>query len=79
MARTSHYTDNRDQILTSVQKAAEAHGKPPSVRDLAEELGVGVATVHSYLKKMAEEGLIEWRAGRHRSLHLLPLGIQELP
>lgn len=78
MARVSHYVDNREKILTSVHNAATAHGKPPSVRDLAEEIDVGVATMHDYLKKLAEEGMVEWRKGRHRSLHLTPEGIQLL-
>lgn len=78
MARASRYQDNRDQILTSIQTAAAAHGKPPSVRDLAESLGVGVATMHSYLQKLSEEEMVEWRAGRHRSLALTPKAIQEL-
>lgn len=78
MARASRYADSRDEILKSVHEAATAHGKPPSVRDLAERMDVGVATMHSYLQKLSEEGMVEWRPGRHRSLHLTPAGIQEL-
>lgn len=78
MARASQYAENRDKILKSVNDAAVEHGKAPSVRDLAESYGVGVATMHSYLEKLAEEGMVEWRQGRHRSLRLTPLGIQEL-
>lgn len=78
MARASRFEDSRDQILTSIQNAATAHGKPPSVRALADQLEVGVATMHDYLKKLAEEDLVEWRKGKHRSLHLTPKGIQAL-
>lgn len=78
MARASRFEDSKDKILTSVHSAAIAHGKPPSVRALADELGVGVATMHDYLTKLAEEELIEWRKGKHRTLHLTPKGIQAL-
>ena len=78
MARASQYADNREKILLSVHEAAQKHSKPPSVRDLADSLGVGVATMHSYLKQLAEEGMIEWRQGRHRTLHLTPEGSREL-
>ena len=78
MARASRYDDTRDDILKSVNAAATAHGKPPSVRDLADQFEVGVATMHSYLQKLSEEGMVEWRPGRHRSLHLTQQGIREL-
>ncbi len=78
MARASQYGDTRDKILDSVHKTALAHGKPPSVRNLAEEFDVGVATMHDYLKKLADEGMVEWRPGRHRSLHLTDLALREL-
>jgi len=78
MARASRYPDSREEILRSLNDVALAHGKPPSVRDLATKFQVGVATMHSYLEKLAEEGMVEWRPGRHRSLHLTPAGIQEL-
>ena len=78
MARASQYTQNREKILRSVADAAHSHGRSPSVRQLAEQVGVGVATMHSYLQKLSEEGLIEWRPGRHRSIHLTPQGSQEL-
>lgn len=78
MARASLYAAQRDQILRSIQSSMRSHAKPPSVRELAEDCGVGVATMHSYLKRLAEEGVVEWRQGRHRSLRLTPKGSLEL-
>ncbi len=78
MARASQYKGTRDKILVAVHEAETSHGKPPSVRDLADQFDVGVATMHSYLQKLAEEGMVEWRKGRHRSLHLTDSGIREL-
>lgn len=78
MARVSRFEDSRDEILTSIQSAAIAHGKPPSVRNLAEKLEVGVATMHSYLQLLADEELIEWHKGRHRTLHITSKGMQAL-
>lgn len=77
MARTSRYARTRDEILESLRKAEAAHSQPPTVRDLAEANSVGVATMHSYLQKLAEEGMVEWRQGRHRSLRLTQLAIRE--
>lgn len=78
MARASLYDAHRDKVLRRIDHSMKAHAKPPSVRELAEECEVGVATMHSYLQKMAEEGVVEWRQGRHRSLRLTPEGSLEL-
>lgn len=76
MARPSQYTQHRDDVLALIDAAAARHTSPPTVRALAEELGVGVATMHSYLGKMAEEGLVEWQPRSHRSIRLTLLGSQ---
>jgi DNA-binding transcriptional regulator YhcF (GntR family) len=78
MARVSLYGAHREDILRCIHQSMLAHSKAPSVRELAEKCEVGVATMHAYLKMMAEEGVLEWRQGRHRSLRLTPLGIREL-
>lgn len=74
MARASRYKTEKIRILGLVDAAAQAHGRSPSVRDLAMAADVGVATMHSYLHKLAAEGLIEWAPGRHRSLRLTAAG-----
>ena len=78
MARVSKYPDKRDEVLRTIASTALQHGKPPSIRDLAEDHDVGVATMHSYLIKLAKEGLIEWRRGKHRSLRCTEQGFQKL-
>ncbi len=78
MARVSLYDGHREQILRSIDSSQAKHTKPPSIRELAGACGVGVATMHAYLHKMAEEGVLEWRTGRHRSLRLTPEGSLEL-
>ena len=78
VGRKSHYGEHRIPVLRLIDDAARRHAKPPSVRELAESIGVGVATVHLYLSRLAEEGLVEWRQGSHRSLRCTPQGSQLL-
>jgi DNA-binding transcriptional regulator YhcF (GntR family) len=78
MVRASKFEDSREQILATLNQSQLQHGKPPAVRDLAVQFEVGVATMHSYLQKLAKEGMVEWRPGRHRTLHLTPAGLREL-
>ena len=76
MARASKYEDVKRDILAEIAASADAHGKAPSVRDLAEAHQVSVSTMHSFLSKLQGEGMIEWKSGRHRSLRLTPQGFQ---
>lgn len=72
MVRASRYAEHRDGVLDEIASAQRRHAKPPSVRELAETFGVGVATMHHYLTLLADEGEVEWSPGRHRSLTLAP-------
>jgi Mn-dependent DtxR family transcriptional regulator len=45
---------------------------------MADELEVGVATTHSYLELLHEEGMIEWIPRQHRSIRCTQKGIQRL-
>lgn len=72
MARASRYEDSRDDLLALVERGSR--GKSPTVRDLADQCEVGVATMHSYLTRLSEEGLITWRPGKHRSLRVTEAG-----
>lgn len=74
MPRKSRFDMSRPMVLGVIQSKMISHGQPPSVRELASYAGVGVATMHDYLIQLREEGLVEWEAGRHRSLRCTPAG-----
>lgn len=76
MARSSQYGDVKIDVLAEIRRAAESHAKPPSVRTLATKFNVSVSTMHSYLSKLADEGMVEWSPGRHRTMRLTPTGSQ---
>jgi DNA-binding IclR family transcriptional regulator len=70
MGRASKYDQHRTDILSALAEAEASHARPPTVRSLADGCGVGVATMHSYLTKLSEEGVVEWKPKSHRSLRL---------
>lgn len=70
MGRASKYAEHKDSILEALAAAEASHARPPTVRALADSCHVGVATMHSYLIKLSEEGLVEWQSKSHRSLRL---------
>ena len=53
------------EIENCIDKYKELHaGASPSVREIADEVGVNYSTVSRYLKQMKEEGLIEYDGHR---------------
>lgn len=70
MGRASQYEAHRNRIISMISESSVSHGRPPTVRDLAEACGVGVATIHSYLQRLSEEGVVEWSPKSHRTLRV---------
>ncbi len=53
-------TESIDRIISFVNDFYRDNGHSPSVRQLASGTGLGVSTVHRYLKTMTERGLIDY-------------------
>lgn len=74
MGRKSLYEARRVDVLVAISALFKENYRTPSVREISERTGISVATLHSYLERLAEEELILWRQKRHRSLQLTPEG-----
>lgn len=70
MGRQSKFEHHKDAVLRAIEDLTRKEGKSPSMRQIAVETGVSVATLHAYLKKLRAQGLIEWIEGKHRSLRV---------
>jgi len=70
VGRRSQYPEKREEIVRAISGLLAANHRTPSVREVADEVDLSIATLHSYLGKLNEEGLIEWRTRRHRSIML---------
>lgn len=80
MARQSLYLIRRDAILEAIEKLSAAHGgRSPSLREISDLADVSVASLHAYLSKMRQEGLIEWEPKSHRSLKIVSMNPRLLP
>ena len=78
MARRTQYGEQKVAVLAEISERVRRHSKVPTVRELADRFAISAATMHSWLTRLAEEGLVEWTPGRHRSLRCTPRGIQLL-
>lgn len=64
--------DKQQKILDFVNRQVAEKGYPPSVREICRAVGFkSTSTVHAYIKKLEEEGLIEKDATKPRALRIL--------
>ena len=41
---------------------------PPSVREIADEIGLGVSATHAHLEALRRDGMIDWEPGLARTI-----------
>lgn len=65
-------TRRQKEILTFVQRHSEAHGYPPSVREIGQALGLtSSSTVHSHLTALERKGYLRRDPSKPRALEIL--------
>lgn len=64
-------TKSPDRTLDVIRGFLDARGYPPSVRELAETLGVSVSTAHSRLVALRYAGKVEVVPGQARALRIV--------
>lgn len=75
--------EKEEAVLNYLIKNISENGYAPSVRDIANDLGIkSTSSVHSYLHKLEKEGYIEQEQGKRRTLRLCTpysLGVGKIP
>ncbi len=68
--RASQYNEKEKEIFDYISKTLREEGYSPSVRDIQTAVGIkSTSTVHAYLNRLAEKGLIKKETGKSRTLH----------
>lgn len=67
----STLTPRQDEILRYLRYHVREYGFPPSVREVAERMGMPVSTVHYQLNWLAEKGFIIRRPTLSRGITLV--------
>lgn len=62
----------RDVILDRIAAHVSEFGWPPTVRELANEVGLNISTVHAHLRRLAYEGRIVRDERKPRALRVIP-------
>lgn len=58
--------DRQKQILSAINDYIKEHGYPPTIREIARNVGLAPSSVHVHLKKLQELGYIEKMAAGPR-------------
>ena len=61
-------TDQQHRVLTAIQDQIRRQGYPPTVRELAQHLGVAVGTVQAHLRALERKGALKRRPFQARGL-----------
>src|SRR3990167_3815622 len=71
----------QEQILDYIRQYIQITGSAPTLKEIAEAIGVSsLATVHEHLTTMEEKNLIKRRGGRRRTIEIVDeenLGFKE--
>lgn len=77
---TRHDAERRQRILDCIARRVEERGYPPSVREIADAVGLAsTSAVHHHLIALERDGLLERGTHSSRALRLTPLGAARPP
>lgn len=69
--RTSKYNEREAEIFDYINDTIRTEGYSPTVRDIKNALGIkSTSTVHAYLRRLEEKGMISKEDGKSRTLHI---------
>jgi repressor LexA len=68
-------TKRQREVLEALRRLHDQHGFPPSLREVASEVGLASASsVHAHVVKLTERGLVERRPGQPRTVRRIAAG-----
>lgn len=72
MNHTQKSANRQSRVFTFIKKSLLEKGYPPSVREIAQAVGLkSSSTVHGYLKRLEEDGLIKRDPAKPRAIDIL--------
>src|SRR5262245_60400070 len=63
-------TDRQRRVLNIIQDRLQRQGYPPTVRELAQHLGVSLGTIQAHLRALERKGALKRHPFRARGLYL---------
>lgn len=66
-------TERQKEVCGAIEAAARDLGYPPTLRELAERLGITVAGVHHHMLRLRELGAVTWDPHAARTLRVVAM------
>lgn len=67
-----------NDLLEAIRRSVKDRGYPPTIRELADQFGLAVGTVHARLVKLETEGrIVRERRGGSRTIRIVEKGDSE--
>lgn len=67
--RKPSLTKRQREVLRAIDRLTAKRGKPPSFRELANQLGISsINGIQCHLRSLRSKGLVDWDEGRSRTL-----------
>lgn len=64
-------TGPQRDVLRAIRALIRSRGYSPSVREIADRLGVNVGDVHSKLARLRRDGMVRWDDGKARTIRVI--------
>ncbi len=64
------------EVLRAFVRAGSRVGGPPTIVEVAEEIGVSKTTARAQLAFLVKQGFLDQQEGRHRGYSLSPVGMR---
>lgn len=72
MSMSTNLTDKQKRILDFIKSTTKERGYPPSIREIGDAVGLSsTSTVHGYLKRLEEKGVIRRDPTKPRALEII--------
>jgi len=71
-------TPRQRTVLAAIATLTERQGYPPSHREIAPLVGIGISTINYHLLSLTIMGLVDWEPWKARTLHLTAAGKEAL-
>ena len=64
-------TKRQQEVLDAIARLLEMYGYPPSVAEVASEIGTTTNGAYDHLRALRKAGKVDWEARKARTLRIL--------